>query len=240
MQRRQTIIGAIIGAALIGAGWLMWDVMSIGPTVEGVDVSNHQGAIDWRALAKDNVHFAYIKASEGGDFVDARFHENWKLAHDAGLYVGGYHFFTLCRPGAIQAAHFARTLPRDTHHTLPPAVDLEHMGPCRHGPTMTDVAGEVRVFLDVVERSYGVRPVLYTTRQFHDAHLTTITGERFWIRSLFRKPAFRTKEWVVWQHHNRGTKKGVKGPIDINAFRGDLDDLGAFALSTSSQQGNAR
>jgi hypothetical protein len=41
--------------------------------VQGVDVSHHQGAIDWRTLAADDIAFAYIKATEGTDHVDARF-----------------------------------------------------------------------------------------------------------------------------------------------------------------------
>src|SRR3954453_12196349 len=64
----------------------------------GVDVSNHQGEIDWRPVAADDMSFAYIKATEGGDFIDDRFRPNWDGAAAAGLDRGAYHFFTLCRP----------------------------------------------------------------------------------------------------------------------------------------------
>ena len=59
-----------------------------------------------------------------------------------------------------------------------------------------------------------------------------MTGERFWIRSIARTPDFRTREWVVWQHHNRAHKRGVTGPIDLNAFRGDAAALAAFASAS--------
>jgi lysozyme len=227
------LIWAIIAAAF--GRWSPWTARY----VHGVDVSAHQGPIDWRALAADDVRFAYIKATEGGDFVDERFVINWSAARDAGVLVGAYHFFTLCRPAAQQAAHFIATLPEDRAGMLPPAVDLEHMGPCRRGPTMTDVAGETRVFLDAVQRATGMRPILYTTREFHDAHLRDINGEAFWLRSLFTPPDFRRREWLIWQHHNRASKAGVPGPIDLNAFRGTEAELRRLANVTANEDAPA-
>lgn len=221
---------ALVLAAVIAAGggwWTPWASRYI----QGVDVSWHQGAIDWRTLAADDVAFAYIKATEGGDHVDERFAVNWRDAGTAGVYRGAYHFFTLCQPGARQAANFIAVVPREVG-SLPAALDLEHMGPCREGPTMSDVIAEARVFLDRVEAHYGARPIIYTTREFHDAHLAELTGERFWIRSIAAPPAFREDDWVIWQHHNRGHKRGVQGPIDLNAFRGDAAALAEFASSS--------
>lgn len=218
---------ALAAAIAAGGGW--WTPWA-SRYIQGVDVSWHQGAIDWRTLADDDVAFAYIKATEGGDHIDPRFAVNWEQAGAAGLYRGAYHFFTLCQPGARQAANFIAVVPRAAS-ALPAALDLEHMGPCREGPTMPDVITEARVFLDSVEAHYGVRPIIYTTRQFHDAHLQELTGERFWIRSIAAPPAFRQRDWVIWQHHNRGHKRGVSGPIDLNAFRGDATALEQFASS---------
>lgn len=236
MTRSRLALSAFAAAALLalaaitaaaGGWWTPWASRYI----QGVDVSWHQGAIDWRALAEDDVAFAYIKATEGGDHVDPLFEANWRQAGEAGLYRGAYHFFTLCRPGALQASNFMAVVPRAAV-ALPPALDLEHMGPCREGPTMTDVIAEARAFMDRVETHYGVRPIIYTTREFHDAHLSELEGERFWIRSLGAQPSFRQTDWVIWQHHNRGHRRGVQGPIDLNAFRGDADALAAFANAT--------
>ena len=105
---------------------------------QGIDVSHHQGAIDWKLLPAQGVDFAYIKATEGADHRDTRFFDNWAGAQRARIPHGAYHFFTLCQPGARQAAHFIAVAPREAD-ALPPALDLERMGPCRQGPTMTDV-----------------------------------------------------------------------------------------------------
>jgi lysozyme len=220
-------LGLATTIAVAGGWWTPW----ASAYAQGVDVSHHQGAIDWRALAADDVSFAYIKATEGADHIDTRFADNWDGAAAAGLYRGAYHFFTLCQPGAAQAAHFITVVPLSAG-ALPPALDLEHMGPCREGPTMSDVIAEADAFMDMVEARYGVRPIIYTTREFHDAHLAALSGERFWIRSIGMRPNFRQRDWVIWQHHNRGHKRGVQGPLDLNAFRGDADALATFASSS--------
>ena len=220
--------GVLLALALLAAGVGWWTPWTMGRYVQGVDVSWHQGPIDWRTLRKDDIRFAYIKATEGGDHVDPRFATNWYEAGNAGLYRGAYHFFTLCRPGAQQAANFINTVPRQTV-MLPPAVDLEHMGPCRRGPTATDVAFEINEF--PAHRRGSLRRA---SNPLHDARISRrapgrLPSEQFWIRSLYTPPAFRQNDWVIWQHHNMARKPGVSQPIDLNAFRGDEEALARFA-----------
>ena len=188
--------------------------------VRGVDVSHHQGAIDWPALAADGIAFAYIKASEGGDFTDAGFAKNWRGAGHAGIARGAYHFFTLCRKGSAQARHFIATAPK-TPGALPPAVDLEFGGNCAKRPTRAALQIELTVFLKAVEKHYQARPILYTTRAFHDAYLRgAFKGYGFWARSIYLEPDFRASSWILWQFHERARKPGIKGPVDLNVFRG--------------------
>ncbi len=53
--------------------------------IQGVDVSHHQGEIDWQKLKSQNIEFAFIKATEGGDHVDRKFYENWSASKEAGI-----------------------------------------------------------------------------------------------------------------------------------------------------------
>jgi lysozyme len=196
--------------------------------VIGVDVSSHEGDIDWTALAASSVAFAYIKATEGGDFRDRRFQDNWDGAKAAGMPRGAYHFLTQCRSGAEQAANFIRTVPREAG-ALPPAVDAEHMGPCSSGQTVADIRGELVAFMDAVEAHYGKRPIVYVTYEFHQAHLDGHAGtEHFWVRSLFLPPSIQKQSWLFWQFHNRGFRPGISGPVDLDAFRGSTADLAAI------------
>jgi lysozyme len=196
--------------------------------VISVDVSNHQGDIDWPALARTDVAFAYIKATEGGDFRDRRFQANWEGAKKAGLPRGAYHFFTQCRSGAEQARNFMGAVPREPG-ALPPMLDLEHMGPCHSGPQLSNLVGEITTALNMMAEHYGRRPLLYTDVVFDAAYLRGhFTREMFWTRSIFLPPWFRTDQWLIWQYHSGGRRAGIDGPVDLNAFRGPRREFDAF------------
>ena len=193
--------------------------------VRGIDVSHHQGVIDWPKVATSGIAFAYIKATEGGDFSDRRFRQNWRGAAAAGLRRGAYHFFTFCRPGLEQAAHFIRTVPADPD-MLPPAVDLEFGGNCRASASRLNLDRELPAFLDAVEAHYGRRALLYATREFYQAHMAgKKIANPLWLRSILFEPDYNRHPWTLWQYHNRGRIAGVQGPVDYNVFAGSIRDF---------------
>ncbi|MDH3232700.1 MAG: glycoside hydrolase family 25 protein [Alphaproteobacteria bacterium] len=215
---------AAIGAAALGIGYthyLDFEPASERFPVQGIDISHHQGAIDWDALKRREVRFVYLKASEGGDHVDTRFAENWRAARRAGIARGAYHFFTLCKPGIAQAHNFMRTVPVEAQ-AMPPAVDLEFGGNCKRRPTKAVLLRELAAFLVAIERHYGKKPILYVTRGFHDRYLTGALGDYgFWIRSIYFRPDLPDRTWLFWQFHNRGSRDGITGAVDLNVFNGD-------------------
>jgi lysozyme len=214
-------VGAVLAYPHVELARWLYDVV-------GVDVSNHQGDVHWPALARTDIAFAYIKATEGGDFRDRRFQVNWDRARDAGMPRGAYHFFTQCRLGADQVRNFIGLVPREPN-TLPPVLDVEHMGPCRSGRQVADLVKEIATALDMLEAHYGRRPLLYVTSEFNAAYLQGhFAGERFWARSLVLPPRFRTDQWLIWQYHNSGRRAGVSGPVDLNVFRGSRRQFEAF------------
>ena len=205
-------------------------VLEDGPYLRGVDVAHYQGRIDWEELADHDISFAFIKATEGGDWVDPKFRDNWIGAKRAGLRRGAYHFFTLCRDAGEQAAHFLETV-GDMSGALLPVLDAEHLGPCKESAVMRDVAGGVLTFLDEVHGATGTRPVIYTTKTFYEAHLEGKTpGERFWLRSLINPPRYGPVDWRFWQYSGNGRRRGVSGPIDLNIFNGDEAALEALRV----------
>ena len=91
--------------------WLCYpfvEVARLWYPVTGVDVSHHQGRIDWPKVAGSGVRFAYVKATEGGDFIDESFGQNWEQAKAVG---GAYHFYRQCKGGREQAENFLQILP---------------------------------------------------------------------------------------------------------------------------------
>jgi lysozyme len=189
--------------------------------VRGIDVSHHQKEIDWPKVARDDVAFAFIKATEGGDHRDTRFAGNWREAQAAGLKVGAYHFFTFCRPGADQARNFLDVLGPDKG-TLPAALDLEFGGNCGAVPAPAAMRAEIDDFLTPVERHTGKPVVLYVTPEFWDAYKDRLPQRPLWVRSLFRPP--HQSVWAVWQYHNAGSVDGISGRVDLNVAR-DLTAL---------------
>lgn len=182
----------------------------------GIDVSNHQGEIDWADVASDDVSYVYMKATEGDDFVDKRFAENWSGAASAGLARGAYHFFTLCSSGAAQAANFLRVLPDDPQ-ALAPAVDLEYSG-CSQRPDRAVLQRELGIFIQTVEQAVGKQVILYALPSFTKRYPIAdqfVSRDR-WVRRLFRRP--ETDGWAVWQVSDRGRVKGINEPTDIDVW----------------------
>jgi lysozyme len=211
---------AVVAGAAAGAWYVV--LPEYRPTLRageryGIDVSHHQGVIDWPAVARDHISFAYIKGTEGGDHVDRLFADNWRGARAAGLRIGAYHFFTLCSPGETQAANFLGTVPDDTN-VLPPAVDLELAGNCGDRPSRDAMIQELDRFLQRVEAATGQQAVLYVGADF-DGHyrLSSESGRPLWHRRWYRRPSFDS--WLIWQLTGIAHVRGIDGDVDLNIGR---------------------
>lgn len=200
--------------------------------LSGIDVSHFQGSINWSLVAKNQVAFAYIKATNGESFIDPRFHANWVEARIANLYRGAYHFFLAADDPKKQAEHFVKAVGSlYRKHDLPPMLDVE-----TSDHTSNKILQErALVWLETVERELGVRPILYTDNGFADGVLTDRRFSRFplWIAEYSEKvkqlpKPWKRSGWVIWQHSNKGRIEGIKGDVDLDRFNGDLDELKEF------------
>lgn len=223
MTARRAAIGALVFAMLAMLAWLYaihWKPSEASYPRQGIDVSHHQGAIDWIAVAEsDEVDFAYIKASEGGDLRDRRFPENWAGAGSAEIMRGAYHFFTLCTPGDVQARNFIATVPK-TPLMLPPAVDLEFGGNCAGRPSPDALVVELMIFIRAVEAHYGQQAILYLTREFDAGYaISSRIPRRLWLRSLVWEPKWGARPWSLWQASSFRSVPGIKGRVDWNVIR---------------------
>lgn len=183
----------------------------------GIDASHHQGTIDWRAVARDGISFAFLKATEGATFTDPMFAANAAAAADAGIEVAGYHYFSLCTPGADQAEHFVSVIDGAPQGWLPPAVDVELLGSCSTPPPRDALLGEITTFLEIVEMRTGKRPVVYLFPDFEEEYgaAADLAAYRQWVRNLDGRPE---RDWWVWQQTDSGTVDGIAGPVDVNVL----------------------
>jgi len=223
LARRLSIVsGAALAAALGAYLWAPnWTPPRATFPVQGIDVSGHQGAIAWGELRGQGVDFAYIEATEGGDFKDKRFLQNWASAGRAGIPRGAYHFFTLCRSGAEQAANFLAAVPNDPD-ALPPAVDLEFIGNCEKTKRMNplELRKELQTFLTLIEARTRKPAVLYLTDEFDRAYGVSAGFDRpLWLRRLLLRPNFSSRSWSLWQASNFRRLNGINGRVDWNVAR---------------------
>jgi len=193
----------------------------------GIDVSHHQGKIDWKAVAlQGDIKYAFIKATEGKTVVDDKYRTNRDEARRQGIPVGAYHFFSTRSSGKEQFAHFQRIVGRDID--LKPVLDLEELG-----GKITDEAAyhrEVTAWIDACHDYYGCYPIVYASPSFlKDHHLRKVIADcPYWIAWYARLPRFFTSHRrllqtthpnppaLLWQYTERGRHSGIKGYVDMN------------------------
>jgi lysozyme len=213
-----------------------WDWTGTTPSnyaVHGIDVSRWQTYIDWSRAKNAGVAFAFIKATEGGDFLDPKFHEHRNGARKAGMRYGAYHYYYFCRPAHEQAAWFIRNVPKDPH-SLPHVLDMEwtpKSKTCTYRPDGATVRAEARKFLDILERHYGKRPIIYTTPDFYkETGIGKMYGETFWLRSVAGHPrkTYPGARWTFWQYTGTGSVPGINGKVDLNVFAGAEESFASW------------
>lgn len=192
-------------------------------TIHGIDVSNHQGYINWK-MVKDmdvqgqKIGFAFIKATEGLNDEDKQFKRNWQMAATAAMPKGAYHFFLATKSGKKQAANFIRSvqlLPGD----FPPVLDIEQL----YGVKPALMRKRVKECLDSLETYYKVKPIIYSYVDFYTNYL----GKEFdayplWVAHYFAANQPRiNRKWIIWQHSEQGRVNGIASTVDFNAFNGD-------------------
>lgn len=198
----------------------------------GLDVSNHQGDINWDLVKNDHFKFVVIKATEGKDFLDKNFEKNWEGAKRIGLTRGAYHFFTFKSSGIEQARHFINTVPKEPG-CLPPAIDLEFGGNSKKIPLREELNKELQDFIREVRNHYGVEPIIYALYNSYQEYLTGRYQENpVWIRDILWHPKLKDgRDWVFWQYSNRGRVSGIKGFVDLNVFKGNEKEFRKVLLN---------
>lgn len=187
--------------------------------IHGIDISHYQGDIFWEIVG-ENSHMAYvyIKASEGGDRVDPRYEHNRMLAHAYGLKVGSYHFYRPKIAQELQLKNFIAQCKR-SEQDLIPMIDVE----TNAGMADSAFCDSLHKFLDLVEKHYKQKPLVYTGTNFYNAHLMgQLNGYKLMIAQYSKnEPRLKdNRDITMWQYTGKGHINGVKGYIDKSRFMG--------------------
>lgn len=192
--------------------------------IKGIDISAHNGVIDFEKVAADSVDFVYIKATEGMDFCDSRFAENIAKARKAGLKVGPYHFFRFNTSGAEQARHMLVTV-GDIDTDLPWAIDVESWGNDRNYDR-SDVIRQLRGMITVL-RDEGKQVIIYTNKNGYGHFVAPGFGDvPLWLCA--KQQVRPGQRWEFWQYSHTGRVDGIDGDVDLNVYRSDSTEWAKF------------
>lgn len=187
--------------------------------IHGIDISHYQGNVFWETVGeRTNMSYVYLKATEGGDRIDATFERNIEMAHRHGLKVGSYHFYRPLTDQRRQLLNFmSQCLPGE--QDLIPMIDIESTG-----GLSTDVfCDSLFYFLDLVEEVYHQKPLLYTFRNFYNRHLQgKIDDYPLMVAMYTDEPPVLAdnRDFTMWQYTAKGRIVGVNGYVDKSRFTG--------------------
>jgi GH25 family lysozyme M1 (1,4-beta-N-acetylmuramidase) len=227
-----------------------------GSVLEGVDVSQWQGTIDWSGVAYAGKAFVIMKASEGRDYADPKYATNHAGARAYGIRVGAYHFANpdmTANDAILEADSFVQKM-AILAGDLNPALDLEQTG----GLSTADLQAWVSAWLNEVYAKVGMRPMIYTSPSFWSSKMgntTTFASQGYtvlWIAHWFvgapTVPAnnWGGRGWTFWQYDDCGHVLGITGCVDLDRYNGtDLTAVtyaptwSVSASPTSVKQGAA-
>lgn len=192
--------------------------------VRGIDISRHNGLIDFEKVKNDGMEFVFIKASEGSSSQDSLYSRNFDEARKAGLKTGAYHFFRFDREGVDQAVNFVNAVgPQIPEMGL--VIDVEKTGNPDSIPT--EIIKERLVAMVDYLNLLGFRIMFYTNHDgYYDFLDDTFPGFPLWICRFKENPIYA--EWSFWQFDHHGKVAGINGEVDLNAFCGSREEWQRF------------
>lgn len=226
MKRKLAIAVVIIVVAAVtalGIAWVREHYASASDSAEpdrslypvrGIDVSAHNGAIDFAKVKADGFDFVIAKATEGTNFKDRYFVDNAREAAANGLKTGAYHFFRFDTDGRMQAINILHSI-RNRHLDFPIIIDVEEWGN-PEGNATAQIVKRLRDLIDHLE-FYGRQVMLYTNKDGYDRFISgNFDNYPLWI-CTFGQPD-ENLEWAMWQYSHRGKVDGIDGKVDLNTI----------------------
>jgi lysozyme len=207
-----------------------------GPTVRGMDVSYYEASVDWAAAHQAGIDFAFIRVTDGVQYIDPKFPGYWAGAKAAGVIRGAYQFFRPAEDPIAQANLLLDLVEKAgplEPGDLPPVLDVEVSG----GLSTDQVAASVRAWVAHVTEKLGRPPILYAgLYSWHDlTGSADVTTSPLWVAQYTSAPCpdipAPWTRWLFWQYSATGSVAGIPGStLDVNVFNGTLDDLRGQAI----------
>jgi GH25 family lysozyme M1 (1,4-beta-N-acetylmuramidase) len=207
--------------------------VGIEATVEGIDVSGHQGNVDWAHWWGQGKRFVWNKATEGVTYRNPYFAQQYNGSYNQGFIRGAYHFaLPNVSSGAAQANFFSSNGGgwSGDGRTLPGALDMEYnpYGATCYGLSRAAMTNWILDFSNTYKARWNKYPAIYTsTSWWNQCVLASFSRTNpLWVAryaSAVGTLPFDWSVWTVWQYSS--------SPIDQNRFNGDYSRLQVFATN---------
>lgn len=207
----------------------MRKVPARGQVVKGIDVSHWDAVINFEDVKLSGREFVIAKCTEYN--ADKNYSRNRAGALKAGLLFGAYHFFHPGKNPAMQAYNFLN-LARLEKGNLIPVLDWESTD----GLPSAEDRVKAQVWLDIVEKAIGKKPMIYTAPFFARAlGLEPFFGDYpLWIAHYGTNAPLIPPpwtNWAFWQHTSKGDVPGIPSPDeDLDLFNGTYLELLNFLI----------
>jgi lysozyme len=202
---------------------------------QGIDVSHHQGIIDWvKAKASGKVDFAFVKASEGLGYVDPQFKRNAAETNALNIPVGYYHYAHPETNKALdEAAAFVQAT-KGQPSQLPYVLDLEGEA---SKLSAIDLTAWALTFMREVKRLTGASVMLYTGAYFARDEVGTALGEfPLWVAHYGATTPLANgtwDKWTIFQYSSSGAVPGIVGNVDMNEYNGSMSELMGYQMKST-------
>jgi len=232
---------ALLCGLAAGNGAAHADVDASAKQALGIDVSNHNGPVDFKAVKKDGRDFAFVLATDGSSFRSELFDRQYRGASKAGLFRSAYHFARPDSSASKQANHFLKTVNyRNDGKSLPPVLDMEANpanpnGSTCYGLNHKQMKAWIRDFLGKVKKTTKRDAIIYTSPVFWQectGNSKAFKDNPLWIAQWGVGKPDKIGGWpdyTFWQYSESGHVDGVKRKVDVNRFNGGVAKLGKLA-----------
>ncbi len=189
----------------------------------GIDVSKHNGNIDWNAVKNSGVSYVIIRCgyrgySTGVLVEDPKFHSNIKGAKAAGLKVGAYFFSQAVNEvEAVEEASMAIDLVKGYGLNYPLFLDVEGSGGRADGISRDMRTAVCRTFCQTVQNS-GISAGIYANKTWFTEKINTasLTNYKLWLAQYASEPTYTATRYDLWQYSSKGRVSGIGTNVDMN------------------------
>lgn len=186
-------------------------------TMKGIDVSVHNGTIDWQKVKADGIQFAILRAGYGklASQKDKQFENNYSGAKAAGIPVGAYWYSYATTPDeARQEAEVCVSILKGMQFEFPIYFDQEEKATLDTGKA--NCSAMIRAFCEVLEKA-GYWTGLYTSRSVLSTHIEDDIKTRYalWVAEWGSKLNY-SGSIGIWQYSEKGSVNGISGDVDLD------------------------